>query len=490
MEVRFEKRILPCLRRDLWQTQDREQTQEVRLPEGMPDIGGVLAAWGQCVLRSKEWLGDSITVSGGVMTWILYEPADGTEPRTIEAWLPIQGKWNLPQTQREGMIRSSWLLRGMDARTVSARKMMVRANVSLLAEVLEPWDAEVYGPAALDPDVQLLRRTYPAVIPKEVGEKAFLLEEELPLEEAQSIIHCRLVPRLTEQKVIGGKAVFRGEGALHLLYRREDGQLRTADFQLPFSQFSELDRDYDKDATLSVMLVVSNLEPEISDGKLLVKCGIVAQYMVQDLELLELVEDAYSNRREIRIQRQPLELPMVLDSCPMDLHCQVSMPGDGTRVVDNSLNYGHPKLRRAGDLTELELSGTVQMLYHDENGALRGTNAQWADAQDLPGDSGAAVLAQAAEGPELRQEGANLRGDIQVAVQMTDRQGIEMVTGLELGSVTAPDPGRPSVILRRAGEHDLWNLAKNSGSTVDAILRANGLTTEPVDDRMLLIPIA
>ena len=63
------------------------------------------------------------------------------------------------------------------------------------------------------------------------------------------------------------------------------------------------------------------------------------------------------------------------------------------------------------------------------------------------------------------------------------------VTSMEAGEPTAPDPNRPSVILRRAGGGSLWDLAKKTGSTVDAILAANQLPQEPMDDRILLIPI-
>lgn len=488
--MQFEKRILPCLRRDLWQVQDREQTQEVRLPEGMPDIGTVLAAWGQCVMRSKEWLGESIGVSGGVMVWILYEPADGTGPRSMEAWVPVQGKWNLPKTEREGFIRSQWQLRGVDARTVSARKMMVRANVSLLAEVLEPWEAEVYTPGETEPDVQLLHRTYPARLPKEAGEKAFALEEEIPLNPpAEQILYCRVMPIVTEQKVIGGKGVFRGHGQMQMLYRGQDGQLHSYSKQIPFSQFSDLDRDYDKEAELTVMSGVSNLEPELREGNLCLKCGLVAQYLVQDLEMIETVEDAYSLSRNLRLQTQPLELPMVLDQRPLEMEMEIPLPSDAVRMVDSVSNAAHPKLRRAGDVAEMELGGTAQLLYYDDAGNLRGSSGQWSSSRELDCGQQAEIQVLMAETGPLRTEGNVLRGQVQTQVQTTNGDQIETVSALEPGAAVVADPDRPSLILRRAGKQSLWELAKGAGSTVDAIRRANGLTGEPVDERFLLIPV-
>ena len=71
----------------------------------------------------------------------------------------------------------------------------------------------------------------------------------------------------------------------------------------------------------------------------------------------------------------------------------------------------------------------------------------------------------------------------------TADEGLPTVTGLELGEAARPDPKRPSMILCRAGEKSLWELAKASGSTVEAIRAANGLMDEPEQGRMLLIPV-
>ena len=64
-----------------------------------------------------------------------------------------------------------------------------------------------------------------------------------------------------------------------------------------------------------------------------------------------------------------------------------------------------------------------------------------------------------------------------------------MITGLEPGEKIAPREGMPALILCRAGNRRLWDIARECGSTVSAIETANGLTGEPETDRMLLIPV-
>ena len=66
---------------------------------------------------------------------------------------------------------------------------------------------------------------------------------------------------------------------------------------------------------------------------------------------------------------------------------------------------------------------------------------------------------------------------------------LSMVTGLELGDLEEPDPNRPSIVLCRAGERSLWEIAKEAGAVLQDILDANELSGEPEREQMLLIPI-
>ena len=80
MELKFHQTDISCLHRVLEQIKDVELTQEIKLPEGMPDIGSVISAWGQVLIRGKEWREDKVGASGGVQAWVLYAPEDGTDP--------------------------------------------------------------------------------------------------------------------------------------------------------------------------------------------------------------------------------------------------------------------------------------------------------------------------------------------------------------------------------------------------------------------------
>lgn len=494
MEFQFQETGCEYLRSLVCETVNTEQTQEVRLPEAMPDVGRVLAAWGQPLVRSKEWRSNAVGVSGGVMAWVLYAPEDSSGPRSLEAWLPFQLRWDLPDSQRDGILRIGCQLTGMDARSLSARKLMLRAQIGLWVEALEPAAAAMFAPEQVPGDLQLLEKTFPVTLAREAGEKTFSLDEEFPLPSdwvgPEKLIRYSLHPELTDWKLLGNKGVFRGTVLGHALVRCRDGQLRDWDFEVPFSQYGELDREYGEGAQLAVEPNVTNLEMELSEnGMLRLKAGLVGQYLVYDRVPVRAVTDAYSTNREVRQEITVLRLPAVLDMGTALVTAEKDLGPEEGNLLDLSFGPACPRDYREGEGWQLELTGSFQTLEEKPEGSLRGETVRWEGNSVLNGDREAQLWAQCRVSGRPKRTGGTLRCDMQLCHRVTADTDIPMVSSLFLGEEKTPDPNRPSLVVRRAGEASLWELAKTAGTTVSAIRDANGLAGEPEPDQMLLIPV-
>lgn len=498
MELQFHKVQRSCLHKIVHQVQNQEQTQELRLPDGMPDIGRVLGAWGQVLIRGKEWRSGIMSISGGVMAWALYMPEEGGAPQCVEAWIPFQMRWDVPDTDRDGVIRVSCLLRSVDARSISARKLILRAGIGVLGEALVPSELEMYHPGELPEDVQLLKKTYPVLMPVEAGEKSFTLEEDLSLPAScpklDKLIRYEVRPELIDQKIVSEKIVFRGVAILHIMYLSEDGEIHSWDFEIPFSQFTDLDRDYDTDAVARVTPAVTSLEVDNGeDGILRLKTGLTGQYIVYDRPEIEIVEDAYSPIRQVTPHMEPLQIPMIQDSRTESIHAEQIWDQSVSRVADISFLPDHPRLIRDPETVRSEIPGVFQVIAYDSDGQLQSATPRWEDSWSLRAapDSDVDITVRPSGIPQAATGGGNtsMRADVLIDAETAARQGLQMVTGLELGEIGQPDPERPALILRRAGADSLWKIAKDSGSTVDAINRANRLQGEPDSTQMLLIPV-
>ena len=477
MEYQFSKNTFSYLKRAAWEVKNEEQTQEVKLTESMPDIGKILGVWGQPLIRSKEWRGSSMSASGGVMVWILYAPEEGT-PQCVEAWVPFQMQWDFPQTQHDGTMRFACLLKGIDARSVSARKMMVRTLLSVAGEALEPTQTEIFQPAELPEDVQLHKESYALCLPAESGEKIITLDEEMtPKFTIQKIVHCGLQPEVLDQKIMADKLVFRGNAKVHVLCLCEEGKLENWEFEIPFSQYAELEKEYDPHAQSDIIPTVTNLELDIQEnGELRLKAGLVGQYVIYERPVLELVTDAYSNQREVTMEQQTLELPAVSAICQETMRIELPLEQGLNPILNATMLAGHPSYGH--------ISGSFQLLGSDTQDALCGTNLRWEKEME-----NATLMARACVKGKPSVSSGNLQGEILLEKQIMMPTAIPMVTSLEMGDTLQKNTDRPSLILRRAEGDSIWDIAKASGSTVAAIWEANGLEGEPKEDQMLLIPV-
>ena len=158
MQLQFQKQDGSCLRPLICDTRHMELTQELRLTEQMPDAGRILQVVGQPILRSKQWGGGQVTVSGGVMTWVLYLAEEDSAPQSAELWVPFQMRWDIPDTESDGTISVLPRVRFSDGRILSSRKIMVRIGLSMTVDVCSFMTYEYHAPQDVPDDVHLLRR--------------------------------------------------------------------------------------------------------------------------------------------------------------------------------------------------------------------------------------------------------------------------------------------------------------------------------------------
>lgn len=498
MELAFQKTQYPCLKQVKRDVQKQEQTQEVRLEDEMPDVGSVLGAWGQVLLRGKEWHAGQMRISAGVMTHILYQPEDGSAPQHVECWIPMQMSWDLPDAEREGAILAHPLLYSADARSISARRLLVRACVGMQAEAVIPGELTVCSAEDLPEDVQCLKNSYPMELASEMGERPFSLEEELIIPSGMpkpaKWVYYTLQPQILEHRVMAGKVVFRGIARAHILYMSQDGGLYNLDPEIPFSHYAQLNNDYDQDATAWVVPAVTSLEiqSEEAEGHLL-KADITSQYEIYSRPVVELVEDAYSLTREVKLEKETISAEPILDRSGQTLSAMQTVQLPVRQVVDVSILPEHGFVDKKEEAANVVIPGAYQLLYLDAEDRLQSMTAKWEESWDLPVASDVRIMTcvHTCSAPQatMMADSVTLRGEIAVEGVCCAKQGMETVSALELGQEVAPDPDRPSLILCRSGKESLWSLAKKNKTTPQAICKANGIEAMPQDNRMLLIPI-
>lgn len=496
MELTIHEAPVEYLQRTVLDTIYQEQTAEIIVPDSMPDIDRIIDSYGTIILQDKRCEDGELRISGGIQAGVLYLPEGMTEVQQLEAWLPFSIRKNA-DTHDGCLIERSWL-KSIDARAVNSRKALIRANLGVQLTEFSPdqFQLAVVEPT---PSLQTRQNTYPILLPVGCGEQEFRVQDELTLPEEgpamERILRWEVHPSVEESRMIGTKAVFKGDLVVEVLFLGTDGSINTFVGQLPFSQYAELNGEW-PDSTVVVFPAVTSAQIE-TDGQmesrtLLVDISLLAQVCVIDQFFVDLTEDAYAIGGTLQPVWQEVSLHPQLDSQTLRQTAELSIPVKASKIVNVSVYADKPVLRRNQDSVYATTALSGNAVYVDSDGELRakslrgecvGTAAVHENCRVLPS-------CRLSEHPKATVQSDSILITVPVEFNLEILQDSSW-QNLAGGEIT-PEERRshPSVIVRRWQGGDLWSIAKQLGATVDDIKSANGMEgNKAPEGDILLIPM-
>lgn len=493
MEMKFNKTVMRYLQSVVRKFQTQEQSQQVRLTDGMPDAEKVVACWGQVILRSKQWETDCIQVTGGVTTHILYMSRESKKLQCMETWVPFQIELEIPDHSADGSVTVRPSLHSVEARVLSERKLQVYVTVGVTLDASVMNEANLYFTNEHDDMVQILSNHYPLQLPVEASEKHFNLEESLDVSSSNDdikILRYTMEMVLTESKIIADKLVLRGNALVDILYMDADGGIYSWNTEIPVSQYAQLSMEYEPGSHADICFAVTDLDIETTDGSgFVLKAGVLAQYTIYENKNITIIEDAYSNARELEIHSDVLQLPSILEQKEEILEPEVALELADHKILDIALFMEELQTDIDDASFCVKPKGYFQILSLDPEGNLQNSTRKWESVWRLDASPDIATDVSAAiEGrPKIR--GQKIAAPLKLKLACMNVNPISIINDIQIGEPLPTNQNRPSIILCRAESKSLWELAKCNGSTVEAIQKANNITSEPIAEKLLLIPV-
>lgn len=500
MELAFQENQTKCMEQLFHDTVIQEETVEIIVPEGWPDIYRVVDSFAEVALRQKEVGTGIVTVSGGVRGGILYVSEEEQTPKLLQTYLPFTVKKEIERLEVNDKVQVQLQVCGADARMISSRKAMLRVN---LASIFKAYTSQQVVTYTL-PEQESSVMTYDSVLPMklclETEEKSFSVNEELLLPDSlpavEEIFKEQYRLSVTEKKMVGSKVAFKGSIGVHTLYSSQDGGLNSYDGEIPFSQYLELPEDRDG-CEPEVMLSVTGAELQ-TDGqldchRLLLNLNLLAQCSVFGICSVPFVSDAYCTEQTLVPEYHSVSLTGLLDHREYRDTMVSKLTVPMKKLIDV---YAYPeqvRQNRNGDSICLQYGLNVNLLYFDQENQLQGRTVHIEQSEDMslsPNGQCHAELQLPEPCTVMNGGQTELRCPI---VSVVDSFAAQEIRGI-CGGKTEPienDDERPSLILRRVGqEESLWSIAKAYRTTVQKIMEANGLQEEAaMSDLLLLIPM-
>ena len=501
MELVFQEKELNYLSRILCETVTQEQTAELIVPDSYPDADRVVDAFATALIRSEECSAGAAGATGNVQAGVLFV-TEGGEVERLETQIPFSVRKEFDAAYDDCTLQCTCAVTGVDARMLNSRKVLVRVGVRCTLSVYARQSRTLYDISAPAPTLQLRRTRLPIKLPLALGEKSFVLNEEAEIPGSkpavERLLKCVYRTTVEEQKLVGSKAVFKGNLTVHALYECAEGKLHSFETDLPFSQYVDMDEELDERELRTVLTMTSAAtEPDgqMDCRRLLVSVNLLAQCTAYGEQEIELIEDAFCTDAELAPKWSEWNVTGILDrqSFRETATAQSDAPAGG--VVDAWLYTDEANRRREGERMLVELPMAVNVLYVDSEGKLQGRTmrptVELSTALSEEGSCGVCVTGSGEIFCAAGADGMELRCPISVELESFAEHRLRCVAGGEIAQTEATGERRPAVILRRTEtEQDVWDIAKTYRTATASVMQANDLQSPLIPaDTLLLIPM-
>lgn len=504
MELKLEREHISGYELVLDTGMHQEETLETIVPDACPDILHIVDAGGQVCLSGKNIYDGGLSVSGTVKGWVLYQPEDRDELCRVAVQLPFTAQVEAQDLQGRGRCVVTPCLRGMDARALNPRKMLVRADIGIAVQAFQPQELMLCSGITCDDSCAVQQRTgeHAACITSAVEEKEFTFYDEVRLTAGPAgraeVLCVQAEAYCTESKVIGSKLIFKGEVALRFHYQVE-GELCTMRCPMVFSQIMEV-AQIGEEAECDLAMCITDVEyvPVGEDGRTInVTLELLGQAVVRDRHHITLLQDIYSTAYDMDVEQESYTVHRLLDGTVRSQSVRELLEIEAVvkNVVDTSVTVCQTRQNREKDQLAVIADLRVDLLYMNEQDRLESVSRPVTVSGRMevsPMDvcmcrcqcPGEAFAVPAAGGVEVRF-------NVEFHCVTTRPQSVNVVTGARLGAPRGgKGGGHPSVVLRMAAPgEELWDIAKSCCTTSEQIRSANRLEGESLPmGQMLLIP--
>ena len=498
MELQFQQKPLSYLRRVQRKSGTQEESAEIIVPDRLPDISRILNVDARACMREKECRQGSAIVSGGIFAVALYADEEGSTPQKLDVYLPFTVRVDHSDISENSNILFTAEISSVEASVINSRKVRLSVAIRYCLTVYAPSTEDFYCCDQKPDGFQTKESSYILRLPSAYAERTFAVTDGLLLpaqDTPANVFFVRTSADITEKRIVGNKAVFKGAVNCYASYLTDDGRYGTQSLQIPFSQFCEMPDSYDEAAVLFADIVVSDCRWETVSNPDSMEANVIltAQCLVSTPVAITVVDDAYCLNCDFEAQLKQYAFDTRLDLQTQTDTVRTFLEADAREVLDANVLLSAPIVQREDGAASVRVPSTAEVLYRDENNQLQCGRIRYESVFSCEINDSASMEPEvtlcSGVSAAPNGNGIDIRYSVCLTCESTARWAQSAVVGGEI-TERNDDENRPQLIAKRVeGRQDLWDIAKAYNTTVDRICSANDLDTTWYADGYLLIPM-
>lgn len=477
------------------------------LPDYCPDIVRLLKCRIMPRLASKNLAGDTLTVDGAAVATLIYAD-ENNKIRSYEHEVPFQKAITVGSIETYNNISVNVNCDYMNSRAITSRRVELHGVLSLKTKIFGTVSTDILTDIDCD-GVQIKSGSCPATNPIGFAEKTVVIEEELELGRGgsaiRSVIRSDARAVIDESKIMGGKAVIKGDIIVNALYCTEEDTVGLYENSVPFHQMVDIDVqgddcvcNADADIMDCSLKPRTNLSGEAKSFALECKlCFSVTASCENDIPVLY---DAFGTQQNVELETATLNFKKLSERVNERHLCKKTLEFSensfGT-VIDLWCENKVGQVKVTDGTLSVGGTSTICLLCCDADGVPqyyeRGVDFEY--RKELDTDCGgmtadASIETVSSAYTILGNDRLEARIELSINAAVYSVRTKRVITGVNVTDSNDETKKRAPIMVYYAhsGE-ELWDIAKRYKACCCDIMSANGLDCEELDDnKMLIIP--
>lgn len=482
-----------------------EDSTEFVIPDVYEDVGKILDIRGQVMITSDKTMNPTSSLEAVVFTNVLYLSEIGDKIECVSTEIPFVFDITEAGLEENTELLTRFFLCDIEAKPLSARKILFRAKVMAKISAFSIGRYSVCNEPAQEAEqikIHYLKKQSEHSLLSALREKTFAISDEyvLPdmIDKSAELLFTQSSVIVDEVKSVGSKLVFKAKILTDavLLSEKDKTDLKSVKFETEFSQIIESELN---DKSIEALIYTNLISADFVRLPVGNEASFAASYRISAtatcLENIgfDYLSDAYSNSSQLMLERDELNIYKVKQAKILKIRAEgrINDSNIASELSYLSVSFVNTEVDNENILVDAVLRGTARG-YTNElmpiEVKLRGN-----DKLSLDHGETIEILGIRCGEVEMSPDGS-LSVDLVLTFILKKSCAINFISAINYDENSIQyGTSRPSltVLCSKAGDTDLWSIAKKYGSTIEAIEGSN--ISDGVflpDKRPLLIPKA
>lgn len=474
------------------------------LPDYCADVEKIFKCTVTPEVFSANLSGGQLSIEGATFLRILYCSSDKKTLRCAEQSIPFSSVYNLSTESDQYSVSVKAETNYVNCKAVSPRRLMIHGAFSLYAKVCEKKATNLYlPPVSNELQTDMKKATVSELL--SLQSEVFAVSESVTPDgksPINTVLRTDVKAVLTDATATGNRLIVKGELSFSMLYSSEQSAELPVQFTYVFPfvhnmQCSDADTSDIREIDLSLLSYDYKLKSDIASENpvVLLEAKLSVSVACRKETEVAYISDAYSTSCETQIEHTPVTLETAV------------LPKITNHMCKSSISLGDNQISRIIDLfcDSVAVKPMVSdrlILSGKANLCILGLNSQselvyLERSIDIKSDEPLGMLYSACSDYSAMVKSLSyrltddntmeLRAEVLILTKLLKNESVMAVTSVENAGECISRENCALTLYFADSQEKVWDIAKRYKTNRDALCRENNLTTDTLDDKMLLL---